>query len=847
MQAFGVSMESIGEFFLLLIQQFAGGPGPAENNLARFGLAAVMWLALLIIAWSRQRHQDLPRERLLVWGFGLALARELVMFGLAAGKVTGLLGSQDSIYFHPLEHGLSMAAVIVVAGAFLRYVLEDERISRRYLQIGLAITGLALLVAYLTWPYYSYANPDVHFNETWETWIFLLPSTILIATAILILLRNRNWLRSVVSLALGFLLVSEVLVLVNYLTNNSYKNILCPIGNALQLLAIPIFGFVYLKEMSIEKQKAEDELDEYRDHLEELVDERTTMLSAQNAIADSLSQSLDLETVLNMALDRVLPILSMEMGLIFLLDRERNQLSLESYRGRLSAEDLELCILEGCPYKGISRQTIEEQRVIIQNMTDGSQPRSTHIEREGIHFLIGAPLISKNHIVGTLTLGTRQTDPLTQTDLELLAGVCNQIGMAVENANLFQESERWAGELSMLHQADVKLASSLDPEQINQQIATQSARLTGCQIACLIKLDSQDERVEIVSSYGIDPETKVLLVKNPDSYELLEELCAARRTIAIEDVQADRAIPDAWKLALQVQSLLCIPIWEGDQPLEFLILMDQQASRTWHIKDIELVESFIARAAVALENANLHKKLEWAAALEERQRIAAEIHDGLAQTISLIGLKVNQATESLPDEKNGEIKQALDDISETISRASVDVRHSIASLQKAHQPGQSLQELLKAIVKQRSAELDAAIELTLSFPEPLYIPYDQNNQVIPIIQEAIQNAWKHSQASRIHINGQQNDHRVRITVEDNGRGFDPHAPEDQTDGHFGIRIMRARAERFGGELQIASAAGQGTRVTLSWLLDGKPGRGAVARSSKTSQPELIAGGGEAHA
>ena len=62
------------------------------------------------------------------------------------------------------------------------------------------------------------------------------------------------------------------------------------------------------------------------DHLEDLVDERTTMLVTQNAIADSLSQSLDLETILNMALDKVLPVLSMQVGLIFLLDRERKQL-----------------------------------------------------------------------------------------------------------------------------------------------------------------------------------------------------------------------------------------------------------------------------------------------------------------------------------------------------------------------------------------------------------------------------------------------------------------------------------------------------------------------------------------
>lgn len=808
-------MESIGEFLLLLIQQFAGGPGPAENNLARFGLAAAMWLALLIIAWSRQRHQDLPRERLLVWGFGLALARELVMFGLATDKITGLFGTEDSVYFHPLEHGLSMAAVIVVAGAFLQYVLQDERISRRYIQIGLSITALALLVSYLTWPNYSRAYPGVHFNDTWEIWIFHLPSTILIASAILILLRTRGWLQSVVSAALGFLLVSEFLLLVNYLTNNTYKNILCPIGNSLQLLAIPVFGFVYLKEMSIEKQRAEDELIEYRNNLEELVDERTSMLSAQNAIADSLSQSLNLETVLNMALDRVLPILSMEVGLIFLFDQERKQLTLESYRGRLSQEDLDMCILEGCPYQAISRQAVNNQQVIIQNMSDGSQPRSTHIEREGILFLISVPLISKDHLVGALTLGSRKSDRLSQTDLDLLAGVSNQIGMAIENAYLFQETERWAGELSMLHQADVKLASSLDLEQINQQITTQSARLTGCQIACLIQLDPQDERVEVVSSFGMNSEMEVLLSSGPDTCEQIKELCTAKRATVIEDMQEEARIPAAWKQALQVQCLLCIPVWEGDQPLEYLFLFNQRESRTWHQKDLDLVESFIARAAVALENARLHKQLEWSAALEERQRIAADIHDGLAQTVSLLGLQVEEAIDQI---KHGSNQNAIDELTNTrgtVEQVSVEVRRSIASLQGKPHPRRPLQELLSALPEQLAWDDQHPIHFIFRADQPVYLPQQQAGEAVLVVQEALMNSQRHAQAQQISVTLERLEGEVCIEVVDDGIGFEPGVWWENAQDHFGLGIMYSRAARIGGRLQVDSSPGEGTRVMLT--------------------------------
>ena len=832
-------MESFGEYLLLLLRQFAGGPGPIENNLARFSLAALMWLGLLVIAWSRQRNQDLPREKLLVWGFGLALARELVMFGLASGRITGFLASGGKdIYFHPLEHGLSMAAVVVVAGAFLRYVLDDERISRRYLQIGLSITILATLVTFITWPKFARANPEVHFKETWETWIFHLPSAILIAAAIFILARKSGWLRTVVSVALGFLFISEFLLLVNFVTNNAYNHILCPIGNTFQLLAIPVFGFVYLKEMSIDKKKAEEELDDYRNHLEDLVNERTAMLSAQNAIADSLSQSLDLETILTMALDKVLPVLSMEVGLIFLLDRDRKDLSLESYHGRLSEEDLELCITEGCPYKNISICAVDDKQVIIQNLTDESQPRSTHIEREGIQSLVSAPLISKNHIVGALTLGSKKAHPLNEADLELLTAVCNQVGMAVENAYLFQEAELWAEELSMLHQASVNLGSTLDPEQINREIATQSARLTGCQMACVIHWDKQCETLEVVSSFGIRSEIEDFLSRHPDACDLLNELRITRNSIVIDDVKQSERLPESWKAALDIHSLLCTPVWGVNEPIEFLFLMDQRETRSWRSKDVELVESFVSRAAVALENANLHKQLEWAAALEERQRIAANMHDGLAQTISLLGLKVDQTAGLIPSESNGKVLQALGDIRETLNQASTEVRRSIASLQNTPQPRKSLQETLASFVEQRSAENEPAFDLTLSFPEPLFLPPDQDTLVIPIIQEAIMNAWKHSDASRVNIHGQQIDDLVSVTVEDDGRGFDVDESISRDESHFGLRIMRARAARLGGKLQIISKPGHGTIITLSWMLDSESDGGEKNTLQQPGHPEL---------
>ncbi|MEN8173846.1 MAG: GAF domain-containing protein, partial [Chloroflexota bacterium] len=631
------------------------------------------------------------------------MTRELIMLGLTIRKITGFLdfGGED-IYFHPLEQGLEMTSVVVVAGGFLRFALQNERLSRAYLRFGISTTILTMVVTFITWPRFAFANPGSHFNETPESLVFHILSFCLITAAIFILIWERGWLQKVVSLALGFLFISEALLLLSYTSHNEYSCVLCPVSNAFHIMAIPIFGFVYLKEMAIEKKKAEDKLQNYRNHLEELVHERTAMLVAQNGIADSLSQSLDLETILNLALDKIIPVLSMELGLVFLLDRQQKVLTLGSYRGRLSQDDVELCIKEECILEKIAIKAIDEKQIIIQNLSNRSQHKYTHIEREKIKSLISAPLNLKNRIVGALTLGSKITNPLNETNLELLGAVCHQIAMAVENAHLFQEVEIWAKELSTLHKASVKLGSTLDQEQIHQEIVTQSAKLTGCQMACIIHWEEQNDRLEIISSTGIKPGTEDLLSRNFPAYSLLDELCTTGNSIAINDIQQDPRVPEAWKRALDFRSLLCAPIWGINGPTEFLFIMDQRENKTWHAKDVELVESFISQAAGALENANLTKQLEWAAALEERQRIAANIHDGVAQIINLIGLKVDQTVELIPSESDVKLLDALGNIREIVGQASIEVRKSITSLQKTPQPRKSLQEIITSLAEKQS-------------------------------------------------------------------------------------------------------------------------------------------------
>ncbi|HSR35476.1 MAG TPA: GAF domain-containing protein, partial [Anaerolineae bacterium] len=557
-------MGEIPGLFLEFLRQFAGGPGAPENNLVRFGLAAVFWGILLVVAWSRQRHEDRPREKLLVWGFGLALFRELLMLVSTTNHILNpTTHDQLCVILEPIEHALGLASIVMIAGSFLRYILDDARLARRYLQVGLGAAALGYVVTVLWWYRHLEVNPGVRFHGTWPAWLMHLLACIFIATAMFILIRNRGWLRNVLLVALSFLFLSQFLLLLNYVTNWQYSFVLCPIANSFHIWAAPLFGFVYFREQSIEKKQAEDELRAYRDHLEELVADRTTELTdaneqlqreikerrqaqaetarrnaelaAQNAIAATISRSLDLDTILGAALDTALAVLEMESGCIYLVHPDNGSLAPTVAQGRTASGAWMEDESQQRVCQNLASRAVTTMAPVLVNALESPERNRADSAAEDQHqLLVSTPLISHGRAVGALAMVALHVEEIAPQEIDLLTAIGQQIGMAVENARLYQETQRWASGMALLHEVSVFLGSTFDAAEIYDQIAQQSAQLIGCPAAHLFLWEEGQQVAVQVSGYGVDGRGAAGLRLQVDESPILPELLIEHQPVAVE-------------------------------------------------------------------------------------------------------------------------------------------------------------------------------------------------------------------------------------------------------------------------------------------------------------------------
>src|SRR5215210_2659865 len=212
------------------------------------------------------------------------------------------------------------------------------------------------------------------------------------------------------------------------------------------------------------------------------------------------------------------------------------------------------------------------------------------------------------------------------------------------------------------------------------------------------------------------------------------------------------------------------------------------------------------QAAVVVDNARLFSEARGKAALEERQRLARELHDSVSQALYGIALGARTAR-ALLDRAPEQVADPLDYV---LSLADAGLAEMRALIFELRPESLETEGLIAALEKQASAlRARHEVEVEAVLRDERNVPLEKKEALYRIAQEALHNTVKHARAQAVDLKMECDPGRITLTVSDDGAGFDP---EGDFPGHLGLRSMRERALRLGGTLEVDSVPGKGTRI-----------------------------------
>lgn len=259
-------------------------------------------------------------------------------------------------------------------------------------------------------------------------------------------------------------------------------------------------------------------------------------------------------------------------------------------------------------------------------------------------------------------------------------------------------------------------------------------------------------------------------------------------------------------------SSVVVPLVVGDRQVGSLAVFTTTA-RAFPALELATLESLAAQAAVAIENARLYQRVRELGMLEERTRIARELHDGLAQVLGYVGTKSAAAISLLDDGRLADARTQLSDLGEAARSVYVDVREAILGLSTPLHPDRGVLDAVRSYAHRyaEAAKIRTVVDAQDGVEHVRLAPAAEA-QAVRLLQEALTNVRKHADARRVTIGARREDSAFVLEVMDDGRGFDLDAPAPTDWPTFGLAAMRERAASVNGSVEIESRRGGGTRV-----------------------------------
>ncbi|MGH2608874.1 MAG: GAF domain-containing sensor histidine kinase, partial [Tepidiformaceae bacterium] len=257
-----------------------------------------------------------------------------------------------------------------------------------------------------------------------------------------------------------------------------------------------------------------------------------------------------------------------------------------------------------------------------------------------------------------------------------------------------------------------------------------------------------------------------------------------------------------------VRSFLAVPLISNDRVMGMLA-MSQDVPGVFNDHQARLASAIAAQAGIAFENAYLLEQSQRSAALEERQRLARDLHDSVSQALYGIALGARTARKRLDSDPTN-LAEPLDYVLTLAEAGLTEMRALIFELRPDSIETEGLVAALGRQVAATRARYGVAVNAELA-DEP-DVSVGTKEALYRIAQEAMNNTVKHARATNIDLSLERHNGHLHMHISDDGMGFDP---EGEFPGHMGLRSMRERMLGIGGTFEIRSAPGEGTRIKVT--------------------------------
>jgi PAS domain S-box-containing protein len=430
--------------------------------------------------------------------------------------------------------------------------------------------------------------------------------------------------------------------------------------------------------------------------------------------------------------------------------------------------------------------------------------------QRGLDALAVIPIQNIETIIGMVVLGWNQRRALEPGDWNLLTAVAEMAGNALQRASVVATLEKRVADrtrnLKILYDLS---ALSNRPQELRKLIRSalkQLIKVMGGEAGFFYQLNLENQMLEISVSFELPAEVVKAIDRIPFTDERRKAIEPYNEPLLVQDLQLLPLDKEALS-RLGHEAAILIPIRESGQVSGVMCIVGS-ADRL-NLEEKSLAMAVADLLATAADNAQLQKRSNDAAVMEERQRLARALHDSVTQSLYSLKLFTEAGYEHYASGNQERTLHYLERSSETAHRALREMRMLLYELRPPELARLGLVEALR--YRLESVERRLGMEAGLTVKHFMPLAAEVEDALFWIAQESLNNTLRHANASKVSLILDAQPQRIMLAIVDNGCGF---AVEDGPVGGMGLLGMRERARTIGARLEVVSSPGRGTRVDV---------------------------------